>query len=80
MKCGADGEPAQTPHFHPRHRRTRPRMTLQIRAWDRLNRMPIGDGGFRCCFHKWGVASFAACECGAEVQSVDHVVLQCPIH
>jgi len=22
----------------------------------------------------------AACECGAEEQTVDHVVLQCPIH
>jgi len=26
------------------------------------------------------MASFAACECGAEEQTVDHVVLQCPIH
>jgi len=26
------------------------------------------------------MSSFAACECGAEEQTVDHVVLQCPIH
>jgi len=26
------------------------------------------------------MASSAACECGAEEQAVDHVVLQCPIH
>jgi len=26
------------------------------------------------------MASSAACECGAEKQTVDHVVLQCPIH
>jgi len=26
------------------------------------------------------MASSAACECGAEEQTVDHVVLQCPIH
>ena len=26
------------------------------------------------------MASRAACECGAEEQTVDHVVLQCPIH
>ena len=29
---------------------------------------------------KWGMASSAACECGAEEQTVDHVVLQCQIH
>jgi len=26
------------------------------------------------------MASSPACECGAEEQSVDHVVFQCPIH
>jgi len=26
------------------------------------------------------MAASAACECGAEEQTVDHVVLQCPIH
>jgi len=30
--------------------------------------------------YKWGMASSAACECGAEEQTVDHVVLQWPIH
>ena len=29
---------------------------------------------------KWGMASSAACGCGEEPQTVDHVVLQCPIH
>ena len=32
------------------------------------------------CLHKWGMASSAARECGAEEQIVDHVVLQCPTH
>jgi len=35
---------------------------------------------FRSCFHKWGIAPFAACEDGAEEQTVDHAVLQCPSH
>jgi len=26
------------------------------------------------------MVSSTACECGAEEQTVDHVVLQCPIH
>ena len=35
---------------------------------------------FRSFLHKWGMASSAACDCGTEEQTVDHVVLQCPIH
>jgi len=38
-----------------------------------------GVGRFRSCLYKWGMASSAACECGAE-QTVDHVVLHCPMH
>ena len=49
------------------------------RAWVRLNRHRTGVGHFRSCLYKWGMASSAACECGAE-KNVDHVVLHCPIH
>jgi len=57
-----------------------PGMALLRTAWVRLNRLRIGVGRFRSCLHKWGMASSAACECGAEEQIVDPVVLQCPIH
>ena len=57
-----------------------PGMTLPRRAWVRINRLRTGVGRFRSCLYKWGMASSAACECGAEEQTVDHVVLQCPIH
>ena len=57
-----------------------PRMTLPRRAWVRLKRLHTSVGCFRSCLYKWGMASSAACECGAEEQTVDHVVLQCPIH
>ena len=55
-------------------------MTLPRKACIRLNRLRTGDGRFRSCLYKWGMASSAACECGAEEQTVDHVLLQCPIH
>jgi len=55
-------------------------MTLPRRAWVWLNRLCTGVGRFRSCLYKWGMDSSAACECGAEEQTVDHVVLQCPIH
>ena len=56
-----------------------PGMTLPRRAWVRLNSLRTGVGRFRSCLYKWGMASSAACECGAE-QTVDNVVLHCPIH
>jgi len=37
-------------------------------------------GNDRACLHKWGMAPSVACECGAEEQTVDHVVSLCPIH
>jgi len=49
-------------------------------AWVRLNRLRTGVGRFRSCLYESDMASSAACECGAEEQTVDHVVLQCPIH
>jgi len=55
-------------------------MTLPRRTLVRLNRFRTGVGRFLSCLYKWGMASSAACECGAEEQAVDHVVLQCRIH
>jgi len=52
-------------------------MTLQSRAWVRVNRLRTSVGRFRSCLYKWGMASSVACECGAEEQTVDHGVLQC---
>jgi len=57
-----------------------PGMTLPSRAWVWLNRLRTGVGRFRSCLYKWDMASSVACECGAEEQIVDHVVLQYPIH
>ena len=79
MERGVGGQSHKTPHFHLRHRYPPPGMT-HPRAWYRLNRLHTGVGRFRSCLYKWGMASFAACECGAEEQIVNHVVLQCPVH
>jgi len=53
-------------------------MTLPRRAWVRLNHLRTGVGHFHSCLYKSGMASSAACECGAEEQTVDYVALQCP--
>jgi len=59
---------------------TAPVVTLPRTAWVRHNRLRTGVGRFRICLYKWDMASSAACECGTEEQTVDHVVLHCPVH
>ena len=55
-------------------------MTLPRRAWVRLYRLRSCVGRFRSCLYKWGIASSAASQVGAEKPMVNHVVFQCPIH
>ena len=57
-----------------------PGMDLPRLAWTRLNRLRTGVGRFRSSMHRWGLASCAACECGAEEQTADHVILDCPMY
>jgi len=54
-------------------------MTLPRRAWVWLDRLRTGVGRFCSCLCKWGMVS-AACECGVEEQTVNHVVLQFSIY
>ena len=72
--------PTRLPIFIPNTSTHPPRMTLLRRAWVRLNRLRTGVGRFYSCLYKRGMAPTAACECGTEEQTIDHVVLQCPIH
>jgi len=55
-------------------------IALPETAWVRLNCLRTGVGRFRSCLRKLGMTLSAACEYGAEEQTVDHVVLHCPIH
>ena len=57
-----------------------PGMHFPRPAWVRLNRLRTGVGLFRSTMHRWGMAPTAACECGAEEQTADHVITSCPIY
>jgi len=60
---------------------TLPELALSRTAWVRLKRhLCTGFGRCRSSLHKWGMALSAACECGAEEQTFDQVVLHCTIH
>ena len=80
MEFGVGEQPHKTPHFHPRHWHPPLRNDPPKKSLGGLNRLRTGVGRFRSCLYKWGMASSAACECGAEEQTAGHVVLQCPIH
>ena len=55
-------------------------MDLIRLAWVRLNRLRTGVGHFRSLMHTWGLTPNAACEWGAEEQTADHVILECPMY
>jgi len=79
MERGVGGQPHKTQHFNSRHRCTH--------TWNDPPKKGLGPAQLpphRCRTFpllpvQWGLASSAACECGAE-QTVDHVVLHCPIY
>jgi len=57
-----------------------PGMTFTRTVCVRLNRIRIRVKCFHSCMPKWGMASSAACELGAEGQTIDHVHPQSPTH
>ena len=60
---------------------TRPMgMGLPRSSWVRLNRLRAGLGCFQSFMHKWGLAPTSNCECGAVEQTVEHIILTCPVH
>ena len=66
--------------FIPNVSPTPPGMLLPRPSWVKLNRLRTGIGLFHSTMHRWGLASTAACECGAEEQTADHVITSCPIY
>jgi len=80
VECRVGGHPTKLHILIPDTGTHPPEMTLPRRTWVRLNHLCTGVGRFRSCLYKWGMASSAACQCGAEEQTVGNVVLQCPIH
>ena len=52
-------------------------MGLPRATWVKLNRLRTGVGRFHSSMHKWGLARLPNCECGASVQTADHVLTAC---
>ena len=77
-KCGVHGQPHKTSHFHPWRQYT-PRSDPSKKSLCLSYCLRTSVEHFCSCLCKCGMASSAACECGAEEQTIDHL-LQCPLH
>lgn len=49
-------------------------------VWTALNRIRTGHGRCADALHKWGKVSSPECNCGAEKQTINHIVTECPNH
>ena len=54
-------------------------MHFPRRSWVRLNHFRTGVGRFRSSLHNWGMVPCAACDCGAENQTAEHILAHCPL-
>ena len=49
-------------------------------AWVRLNRLRTGIRRFASLMYRWGFTTTALYDCGAEQQTPEHLLYQCPIY
>lgn len=54
-------------------------MNLPRKVWTLLNRFRSGVG--RCNYWKlkWGLTADQSCDCGADIQTMEHIVTDCPL-
>ena len=45
-----------------------------------LNRLRTRVGLYKASMKKWGLTDSAACECGEQEQTADHIINSCPLH
>ena len=52
---------------------------LPRKNWVTLNRLRTGVGRFNANMYRWGLRESSACVCGAEEQTADHIIYDCPV-
>lgn len=70
-------------HLHryiPVPSRSCPGFDLPRHAWVKLNRLRTGVGRFNADMWRWGLSRSPACDCGAEQQTADHIITECPLY
>jgi len=56
-----------------------PGFTHPRKIWCKLNRLRTGHGRCNNMLFHWNVLDSPACECGAETESIKHIVEECPL-
>ena len=54
-------------------------MDIPRREWTSVNRFRTGVGRCNYWRHKWGQTLDQSCDCGVDMQSLNHVVNDCPL-
>ena len=57
-----------------------PGCDLLRQAWVKLNRLRTGVGRFNADMWRWGLSKSSACDCGADQQTANHIITECPLH
>jgi hypothetical protein len=52
--------------------------TMSRTAWSRFNRLLSGRTRLAADMHKYGIAASPLCDCGAALQTPEHIVESCP--
>lgn len=52
---------------------------LPRRYWTSLNRFRTGHGNCHYWRHKWGVVDRPDCDCGHNIQTLQHIATECPL-
>lgn len=55
-----------------------PGSDLPRATWCQLNRARTGHGRCKATLHKWGWIESPACDCGAQDQTMNHIIRECP--
>ena len=60
--------------------RSSPGSDLPRQAWVKLNRLCTGVGRFNAGMWRWGLSKPPACDCGADQQTANHIITECPLY
>ena len=55
-----------------------PGSDIPRQAWVKLNRLCAGIGRFNADMWRLGLSKSAACDCGADQQTANHIITECP--
>ena len=57
-----------------------PGSDLPRQAWIKLNRLCTGLGHFNAGMWRWGLSKSPTCDCGADQQTANHIITECPLY